>query len=113
MAVAPEPYLSACMTVLRRSMLNCRAWGWSGEVSAEHIADLMDAVHNIPELVVRWERCDVEFLRTAYLLPYQQKWAERGGLPLCRIFDSVVARSPDHTERFMISDTPPDSDDLP
>jgi hypothetical protein len=90
-AVAPEPYLSACMAVLSWASLACRAWGWSGEVTAEHLADLMDAIHNIPDLVQDWERCDVELLRKSYLLAYQQKWAGRGGLALCDIFDAVVA----------------------
>lgn len=90
MAVAPEPYLSACMAVLYRASIACRMWGWSGEVSAEHLADLMDAIHNIPDMVREWERCDVEFLRQ-FLLTYQQKWAGRGGLALCDIFDSIVA----------------------
>jgi hypothetical protein len=79
------------MTVLYRASITCRAWGWSGEVSGEHLADLMDAIHNIPELVQNWERCDVEFLRRSFLLPYQQKWSGRGGLALCDIFDQVVA----------------------
>jgi hypothetical protein len=59
MAVAPEPYLSACMAVMFQASLGCRSWGWSGEVSAEHLADLMDAIHNIPALVRQWELCDV------------------------------------------------------
>jgi hypothetical protein len=78
------------MAVLYRASIACRMWGWSGEVSAEHLADLMDAIHNIPDLVQQWERCDVELLRESFLLPYQQKWAERGGLALCDIFDSIV-----------------------
>ncbi|OWK38066.1 hypothetical protein [Fimbriiglobus ruber] len=92
MAVAPEPYLSACVEVLHRASTTCRVWGWSGEVSAEHLADLMDAIHNIPYLVQNWERCDVPFLRESFLLAYQRKWAGRGGIALCDIFDQVVAR---------------------
>jgi hypothetical protein len=89
MAVAPEPYLSACMTVLYRPALACRMWGWSGEVSPEHLADLMDAIHNIPELVRHWERCDIELLR-GMLGDYERKWAGRGGLALLQIFDGIV-----------------------
>jgi hypothetical protein len=79
------------MEVLYRASINCRAWGWSGAVSAEHLADLMDAVHNIPHLVQEWERCDVQFLRESFLLAYQRKWGERSGLALCDIFDHIVA----------------------
>jgi hypothetical protein len=92
MGVAPEPYLTACMMVLREATLACRMEGWSGVVSAEHLADLMDAIHNIPDLVQHWERCDVELLRSAFLQAYETKWLGRGGLALCQIFDSVVAR---------------------
>jgi hypothetical protein len=81
------------MAVLYRASIACRMWGWSGEVSAEHLADLMDAIHNIPDLVRDWERCDVEFLRRSFLLVYQQKWAGRGGLALCDIFDGVIAEA--------------------
>jgi hypothetical protein len=88
--VAPEPYLSACMTVIYRAVLHARLLGYSGTVDAAHIADLMDAVHNIPDLVRNWERCDIEMLRV-FLKDYEEKWASRGGVPLCEIFDQRVA----------------------
>lgn len=87
--VAPEPYLSACMTVVYRALLHARSMGFSGTVDAAHIADLTDAVHNIPDLVRNWNRCDIELMR-AYLKSYEEKWAARGGLALCEIFDQRV-----------------------
>lgn len=84
--VAPEPYLSACLQVLRYSILYCRFRAWSNECSADHIADLMDAVHNIPDLIVKWEHCDIDLLRK-YLRSYDEKWLGRGGAGLCAIFD--------------------------
>ena len=91
MTLAPEPWLSACLEVMYRATLACRMWGWSGDVPAEHLADLMDAIHNIPHLILHWDKCDVELLRSGYLQAYEQKWLARGGLALCRIFDRVVA----------------------
>jgi hypothetical protein len=91
MALAPEPYLSACLAVLDRAIVACRAFNWSPAASNEHTADLMDAVHNLPWLLLNWERCDVELLRTAFLQPYEEKWQGRGGVALCQIFDKVVA----------------------
>ena len=88
--IAPEPYLSACMTVVYRALLHARVMGLSGTVDAAHIADLMDAVHNIPGLVQKWDRCDIGLMR-AYLKSYEEKWAKRGGLALCEIFDQQVA----------------------
>jgi hypothetical protein len=91
MAVAPEPYLSACLAVLDRAIIHCRAASWS----PERVADLMDAVHNIPWLIQNWERCDIDFLRTSFLQAYERKWLDKGGLALCRIFDDVVAGKED------------------
>jgi hypothetical protein len=55
------------------------------------VADLMDAVHNIPWLLQNWEDCDIEFLRTAFLQVYEKKWLTKGGPALCQVFDQVVA----------------------
>ena len=74
--VAPEPYLSACLQVLRYSILYCRFRAWSSECSADHIADLMDAVHNIPDLIVKWEHCDIDPLRKYLLLTMKSGSAE-------------------------------------
>ena len=89
--LAPEPYRSACLTVLYRAVLHARLMGFSEAVNATHLADLMDAVHNIPDLVRNSERCDIELLRTAFLKAYDDKWTGRSGLALCDIFDQVVA----------------------
>ena len=91
MALAPEPYLSACLAVLDRAIIYSRAWNGSAKFPNEHTADLMDAIHNIPSLLQNWEKCDVELLRTAFLKAYEQKWLARGGIALCQIFDDVVA----------------------
>jgi hypothetical protein len=88
------------MEVMFQASLGCRSWGWSGEVSAEHLADLMDAIHNIPALVRQWELCDVEWLR-ADLMAYQRKWGGRGGLALCGIFDDVVTSAAKRTQVFV------------
>jgi hypothetical protein len=106
MSVAPELYLSACLTVLYRATIACRVWGWSGQVSPEHLADLMDAIHNIPQLIREWERCDVELLRTAFLQVYEKKWLGRGGLPLCQIFDEIIAQGEGNDEPDAAPDSP-------
>jgi hypothetical protein len=51
--------------------------GSSGGLSAEkseQLADLMDAVHNIPSLLTRWETCD-ESLLVSMLKDYDEKWS--------------------------------------
>jgi hypothetical protein len=55
--LAPEPYHCACMKVICKAAIYARDQGWRGSVDPMDIADLMDAIHNIPELVQNWERC--------------------------------------------------------
>jgi hypothetical protein len=90
MAVAPEPYFSACLQLLFDAILACRAGHWSEQFSHEHTADLMDAIHNIPSMIQNWETVDVEYLR-AGLTQYERKWLAKGGVALCQIFDDAVA----------------------
>jgi hypothetical protein len=78
------------MKVICKAAIYARDQGWRGSVDPMDIADLMDAIHNIPELVQNWERCDVELLRKSFLGVYQDKWSARGGPALRDIFDQVV-----------------------
>ncbi|HZN68503.1 MAG TPA: hypothetical protein VFB66_24685 [Tepidisphaeraceae bacterium] len=71
-------------------MIEARAMGWGGNVDAARLADLMDAVHNIPHLLNDWEHCDQDLLR-GMLRAYQKKWAAKGGYRLARIYDDIVA----------------------
>jgi len=89
--LAPEPYHSACMSVIYSAAIYARVQGWQKSVDPDDIADLMDAIHNIPEHVQNWERCDVELLRKSFLGAYQEKWSSRGGPPLRDIFDDAVS----------------------
>jgi hypothetical protein len=59
-------------------------------VSPAQIADLMDAVHNIPEMIQYWERCDVDLLRRT-LQHYDNRWGDISNFQLCPIFDNAVA----------------------
>jgi hypothetical protein len=67
--IAPEPHLKACLWVLYFAVLEARVLGWKGMESdvtrdeCEFLADLMDAVHNLPGLVLDWENCNQELLR--------------------------------------------------
>ncbi len=75
MALAPEPYLSACLEVMYKAIIAARVLSWQGAATPEQIADLMDAVHNIPFLIQNWETCDIELLRH-FLRFYDDKWAK-------------------------------------
>jgi hypothetical protein len=88
LALAPEPYLSACLATLREAVLGARFYSWRRSAPPEQIADLMDAIHNIPTLLQNWESCDVEWLR-ASLEAYDERWAE-GRSWLCAVFDRAI-----------------------
>jgi hypothetical protein len=67
--LAPPNKLAAGLEAIYWATLEARTRAWSGErdglpaeVSGE-IAELMDAVHNIPHLLQRWETCDEALLR--------------------------------------------------
>ncbi len=90
MSVAPEPYLSAYLSVLYQAALAGRSWAWSNEPN-EKPGDLMDAIHNIPNLLNRWEECDEPSLRSD-LLRFDRKWAQSDGdLRLCSFLENALA----------------------
>lgn len=51
--------------------------GWHDEVNPSHLADLMHAIHNIPNLVQNWESCDEDQLKST-LLNYERYWQREG-----------------------------------
>ena len=68
-SLPPASALTACLAVLQRACVAARLLGWAGEKDglapeqASELADLMDAVHNIPDLIQHWDRCDENLLR--------------------------------------------------
>lgn len=84
----PEPVLSCYLEVLRQATIRARALAWS-KGSHEQIADLMDAVHVIPELLNNWGRCDEEGLM-GFLKAYDNRWAHSpDDFSLVRVFEST------------------------
>jgi len=91
MTTVPEREFHACMCVLTAAILYARAWAWQNKIPAEQLADLMDAVHNIPAFLENWESCDQD-LFMADLNHFQQNWASSGGLALHSIYEQALAR---------------------
>ena len=89
---APAPKLAACLEVLYRAALDARLLGWAGEREglgrdeSKRLADLMDAVHNIPGLAADWGRCDEQLLRSML-----GDYDTRHGGGLLETYDRVVA----------------------
>ncbi len=89
MAIPPEREFRACLQVLTWAILQARAWAWQKQVPIEQLADLMDAVHNIPSFLERWEACD-QGLLMAMLNDFEQKWASSSGLALRSIYEQEM-----------------------
>jgi hypothetical protein len=89
--IAPEPYFSALIAVIHRAILHARLMGLSTEVNANHLADMMDAIHNIPNCVIDWERCNVEALRADLVNLYDNKWSGISNLSMCEVFDRALS----------------------
>jgi hypothetical protein len=98
MVLAPEPYLSACLEVLHHACLQARLIGHSGEqagLPAQHsaeLADLMDAVHDLPDLLLHWEEFDERRLR-AFLAEFNRSWSPDQTIDLLAAYDDALARA--------------------
>ncbi|MFC1853073.1 hypothetical protein ACFL27_22985 [candidate division CSSED10-310 bacterium] len=73
--IAPKPILIAALKVLHVAAYTTRNWTISKEVSRKQINDLWEAIHEIPDLLSRWDdssRCEKEL--KMYLNEYNEKW---------------------------------------
>jgi hypothetical protein len=92
MAIAPAPQLAACLDVLYRAAIAARMLGYEGHerglspAQADQLAELMDAVHELPNLIGDWGRCDESLLRGT-LESYDTRW----GGHLLDAYDRKVA----------------------
>ena len=94
----PEPSLRACLAVLQYACLHARLLGYEGESHglpprrAQLLADLMDAVHNLPQLILRWPECNEALLR-GMLAGFDEKWAGED-LGLLAVFEETMGKTP-------------------
>jgi hypothetical protein len=92
--IAPEQVLRAYLNVLNDVLLfvRLRSRG-DNRLSDEHLFDLMNAVHNVPELLTRHgEWFTAEMIRNDAFADYDSKWANNGGLSLVRMIDEAMSR---------------------
>jgi hypothetical protein len=75
----PEKVMSAALYTLYRAMVFCR--NYSGDKSAPQdvVYDLMDALHEVPEILRRWGTYDnnVEKLKLYFGCFHHDKWKGR------------------------------------
>ena len=95
MAIAPEPYVAACLRVLYAATLEARLIGCAGAehgLSAEEstrLADLADAVHNLPDLLRRWEDVNEPLLR-GMLADFDKKWGHKSTCHLLVAYEDTL-----------------------
>jgi hypothetical protein len=73
-AIAPEPILRAALRVLFVASYTSRNWTLDDTVSRQQLNDLWEALHEVPDLLLRW-RDDAEAELLMYLDEYDGKWA--------------------------------------
>ena len=73
--LAPEPILRAALRVLHVAAFTTRNWTLGEDISRKQINALWEAIHEIPDLIKRWES-DEESLRELrkYFREYDQCW---------------------------------------
>ncbi|HEY4415101.1 MAG TPA: hypothetical protein VGO57_05365 [Verrucomicrobiae bacterium] len=70
MTIAPEPILRAANETILWACIFCRNHTLQAGVSAKMVNELMEAVHEVPKMVVDWDRHDLAELR-AHLRCFQ------------------------------------------
>lgn len=86
MSVPNQETLVKYLNTMRQAILHARALAWQKK-SHEEIADLLDAIHNVPEMLIKWESCDENFLKEK-LESYDRKWAKGEGFSIKKVLES-------------------------
>jgi hypothetical protein len=84
------------LETLYQALIHARMLGISGRTNglsagdAVRLDDLMDAIHNIPHFITRWEMVDEQLLRDC-LAAYDEKWAAVTSLRLLPVYEQKIA----------------------
>jgi hypothetical protein len=64
MSAAPDPVLGAALLTLHRALVHLRNLTLNPDaITARHVNDLAEALHEIPDFLAHWEQHDLEELR--------------------------------------------------
>ena len=86
---APEPCFSAYLYLMYWVVVHIRSQ--AAQMPPEQIADLADAIHNIPEFLLENREWDDEKFRHLFLEPYDEKWAmSETDLSLVRTLERAI-----------------------
>jgi len=88
--------VKACLAVLYAATIEARAMGWHGSKhglsteEGERLAKLMDAVHNLPQLLALGKPVDASRLR-ASLVAYDEEYGYVSRVRMVEAYDRAVA----------------------
>lgn len=80
------------------AILDARLIGYAGSkdglspAESQRLADLADTVHNLPDLIQRWEEVDEPLLR-GMLADYDDRWGHVSSFRLADAYDDALARA--------------------
>lgn len=64
MSIAPEPILRAGNYAVSRACIYCRNQSLGNSIPAKMVNELMEAIHEVPRMLVDWDRHNLTELRT-------------------------------------------------
>jgi len=70
----PKPILIGALRVIHCAAYTTRNWALDESIPRKQILDLWEAVHDIPEMLMRWRGKESEELLELYLSEYASKW---------------------------------------
>lgn len=96
----PEPYRIACLEVIYRAVLEARALAFCNhrlrfrlrKKPHRRIADLMDAIHNIPIFLMDWSHCKPGLIRE-YLVHCDSRLPSTWGPRLADVYDEALRKA--------------------
>jgi hypothetical protein len=74
MSVAPEPILRAGNDTVSWACIFCRNQSLASTVSVKMINDVMEAIHEVPWMLVDWEHHDLAEVRTHFAGFTASRW---------------------------------------
>jgi len=72
----PPEILDAALRTLHCAACYTRNWRYSEAVTQKQIYDLWEAIHELPELLTRWNGDESEKEMRRYFREYSDKWDE-------------------------------------
>ena len=77
MAVAPDPILQAGLETLRTALICCRNWTLHDDASIRQVNDLMEAIHEVPAMLMNWDGHDLSELKTHLNCFHASHWRHK------------------------------------